>query len=412
MRERARQRPIGAALSARIAYRRTGVKCPPGRRAEWSRRLRTALGRAASRRSLAPPSTAGSGRRDSAAERLPLAATDRSSGRAARCASATRHAAAGADRYFDRAPASSEVDDGGRGRMTSPTIAAQVSRLPTCSRHDQPLGRGVGADDPRHVGAGHGNGRELAAGAPQRDDRQRELRHLPLAALAAREVVEGGGRRRPALAPIDEVDQGRAVPAAGERTRSRVAGLRGLGRHLAPCAAEAAVGAEAAAQVAQRMVDSALDGPQREPQRVRRLLERPALEVVQDHDRLVLRGQPGDPLADDLAQLGPLGARVRPDAAVDEALGDDLRDRLAAQPASAEAAVAQVQGDLVQPRQRRDVGPQPAGGGCTPARTYPGAPPPMLLDRPSARARHGTPARGSGRTARRAHRRRPRPCGG
>ena len=137
------QRPDGAALGrGSLTAGRVSNALPmsTGRR---SRRVRTALGRAASRRSLAPPSTAGSGRRGSGAagsrprprtlvgSRRQVCLGDSPRGRRRRSVSS-------------RAPASSEVDAGGRGRTTSPTIAAQVSRLPTCSRHDQPLGRGVG----------------------------------------------------------------------------------------------------------------------------------------------------------------------------------------------------------------------------------------------------------------------------
>ena len=57
-------------------------------------------------------------------------------------------------------------------------------------------------------------------------------------------------------------------------------------------------------------MDPALHGAQGQVERVGGLLQGTAFEVVEDDDGLVLGGQAGDALTDDLAELRPLGARV------------------------------------------------------------------------------------------------------
>ena len=86
-----------------------------------------------------------------------------------------------------------------------------------------------------------------------------------------------------------------------------------------------------------------------------RLLERQAVQVVEDDDAAVLLRQAGHAVADDLAQLRLLGALGGLDRPVRQQVGGGILDRLRLRPATGEPGVAEVQRHAVQPRQRRDV---------------------------------------------------------
>ena len=70
---------------------------------------------------------------------------------------------------------------------------------------------------------------------------------------------------------------------------------------------ESAVALEVRTKAPEGVVKARLDRALADVEDSRRLLERQAMEVVEDDDGLVLRRQLGDTLADDLAKLGLLG---------------------------------------------------------------------------------------------------------
>ena len=138
------------------------------------------------------------------------------------------------------------------------------------------------------------------------------------------------------------------------------------------------------------------------------LLERQAVEVVEDDDALVLLRQRGDPLADDLAELGLLGALggQRP------VVGDGVlaRPRRSGSRRGAAATGASSTGSATRgaatAAARRPSGT--CGGAGRRARTCPAGSLPQPADRPSAHTPSGRSGCGSGRrTPRRRRGRRP-----
>ena len=210
------------------------------------------------------------------------------------------------------------------GTISSAAIAAPVSRPPGLERATT-SGRGADAGAAPRRGMAAARARRASSRPARRsaDDRQRELRHLALAALAARRG--GRGRRAcvgPRSPPIDEVDAGRrAMAPAGERSARRSRPGLGAPSASGTTSPHAPPNRRSALRRPRRSRRAwwirLLTVPSGRPERVGGLLERAALEVVQDHDRLVLGRQAGDALAHDLAQLGPLGGGVGPRAAVD-----------------------------------------------------------------------------------------------
>ena len=218
---RMRTRAYTAAVScarAKIAYRSPSVKSVPPRRADWvpARQLAS--------RSRGVASVAGTsfqGRRRPSGYSglmLPGAAIGGVSGVAAIRNSAARHAGVTTDACGHGAGQAVEARPE-PGSTTSAAMAAPVSRLPSWSRNAHGLrrrtrqGRDAGGSD-----RGDGGGPQLATCAAQGGDGQGELRQVTLARQAARQVLEGGRRRRAALTTVDEGLQRPAVPPAGHGT--------------------------------------------------------------------------------------------------------------------------------------------------------------------------------------------------
>ena len=300
---------------ARIAYRRTGVKSStggvgpsrgPGASA-GSERARRGVGRGhllpGPQEALRIPGRHGArGRRTTAL-----------SGSAAMRDSASRQTAVTAGREGSSASLVERTAVPVRGTTTRAAIAAPVMRPPSWSRSDQPVRRGAASaatlDRDAATARARRGARGRRAGARRRE---RELGQVTLAGVARARWSSAAGGRRAALAVGDErLEDGAMGPAGGGE------------RHHEPRPRRSTSG-NATSPHAPPNRRSAL----RRTRRSRsawwiRLLTVPSgsssASAVSWSDgprgstgsrRLVLHGQPGDPLADDLAQLGPLGARV------------------------------------------------------------------------------------------------------
>src|SRR6266550_2182865 len=149
----------------------------------------------------------------------------------------------------------------------------------------------------------------------------------------------------------------RATGDGGCRTRagrSQGVGLSVVGQDvIGP--AEASIALELDPQAAEGVMEWRLDGAELDTENLGGLLERQALEVVEDDDAAVLFRQGGYPLPDDLAQLCllcPLGGQR---TVVGKAVFGRIVDRTGLEPPPRQPRIAEVERDAVEPGQRRDV---------------------------------------------------------
>ena len=111
--------------------------------------------------------------------------------------------------------------------------------------------------------------------------------------------ASAAGRRRPDLTVVDEVDEQAAMPRAraselDHEAFALTSSLPARGRRPEP-----AIALELVAQPAQRVVESRLHGAELDAEHLGRLLERQAVEVIEDDDAAVLLRQGRDAVADD-----------------------------------------------------------------------------------------------------------------
>src|SRR6185369_5013231 len=124
--------------------------------------------------------------------------------------------------------------------------------------------------------------------------------------------------------------------SAGGGSSSATSRSRGVGLDLVAGrevrAAETPIALEMRTEVAEGVVEPGLDRAELDPEDLGRLLEREALEVVEDDDAAMLLGQRRDPFADDEAELFLLGTVGRQRAVVGAAGLGGLIDRIGRQP--------------------------------------------------------------------------------